>query len=249
VPVLAEVDDTDCCTPVGTTSAFDEFMPCMGATTGATWTLTDPRDNKTYKVKLMEDGHVWMVQDLKFGSCSGIVNWYNDNSAAATTHTPTVASGYVGHCVASSNQTYGYYYSWPAAMNSQYAYYASSYTFCSGTASGIASPAPGYCRGICPEGWHVPTGGSQGELQILSTRAGCSAQSCYFTTTWINPVRTGYTDNAGNIINAGNESYYWSSTSSSSGAYTLSASELKMFFGTKACDNNTGRAVRCVMNY
>jgi hypothetical protein len=48
---------------------FPAFNPC-NAVTDDYWYLTDARESnnvQTYKVKKMADGHIWMVQDMKFG--------------------------------------------------------------------------------------------------------------------------------------------------------------------------------------
>jgi hypothetical protein len=68
VPVLAEVITEGCCVAPGDSWAtFATFEPCAGAPYGSTYTLTDDRDDKTYKVKLLPDDRYWMVQDLRFG--------------------------------------------------------------------------------------------------------------------------------------------------------------------------------------
>jgi hypothetical protein len=153
VPVLAEVNMAGCCDLPGVTGVtFAEFNPCP-ATVGSTWTLTDARDGKQYKTKYMADGRYWMVQDLKFGNCT--LNSYNgDGSEAATTQTPTVADGYVGHCRSLTLSTAGYHYTWAGIMNNTKAYSgaSSSSISCVGT-----DPDPIVCRGACPSGWHVPT--------------------------------------------------------------------------------------------
>jgi uncharacterized protein (TIGR02145 family) len=249
VAVSAEVITEGCCQAPGSTVTFTAFAPCSGVATGATWTLTDSRDNKMYKVRLMEDGHVWMVQDLAFGQCSGTTYWYNDNSFAATTHNPTVAPSYVGHCVAHSDTQRGYYYSWPAALNSQYAYYGSTYTFCAGTASGTVSPNPGYCQGICPTGWHVPTGASAGEYSNLSERSGCTAQGCYYQSDWFASKGGGLATPNGAFPKHDSEDYLWSSSGSGDSAYALTSHDYKIWWGTELFAQNYAFRLRCLRNY
>jgi uncharacterized protein (TIGR02145 family) len=163
-----DVDVLDCTAPASTVT-FTAFNPCSN-TTGDYWFLTDERESnnvQTYKVKLMADGRIWMVQDLKFGDkCNKTTftgstsdqqgkisyefpKYYGDCTAATTTSTP-------------SNR--GYLYDWAAAMNKAGAYYGSSANVgCSGTNSGVN------CQGICPNGWHVPTlAESQGLITSVS---------------------------------------------------------------------------------
>jgi hypothetical protein len=125
---------------------FANFNPDPSAAAGSTWTLRDERDNKLYVVKLMSDNRYWMVQNLAFGDCTES-SFYNDNSAEATTHAPTVAAGYVGHCRTNPREGAGYLYNWPAAMQNENAYYGSSDNSfaCSGSGPGTVSPNPASC--------------------------------------------------------------------------------------------------------
>jgi uncharacterized protein (TIGR02145 family) len=237
-----------CCTPVGKTAPFDDFIPCPDAATGSTWTLTDPRDSKTYKVRLMEDGHVWMVQDLKFGSCAGTATWYYDSTAVAITHPPTVAPGYVGHCATLSSQNGGYYYSWPAAMNSQFAYYGSTLTFCAGSVSEPAQPNPSYCRGICPERWHVPTSGSEGETAVLARLLSWNTQSAYLNSAFV-PTRYDGMHPNGSIFDGSGCSIYWSSTMYAGYPNHYGACYSVVFFTDRPQIHALGLPVRCVLDY
>jgi uncharacterized protein (TIGR02145 family) len=152
VAVVAEVDMDGCCDALGTTGiAFSAFNGCP--VLNGTWTLTDDRDQKMYKVKYMADGRYWMVQDLKFGNCSSNT-FVNSNSNSAARATPTVAIDYVGHCHTNYRSDGGYLYDWPAVMNNPQAYFGSpdSSFACKGTEINVNA-----CQGICPENWHVPT--------------------------------------------------------------------------------------------
>jgi uncharacterized protein (TIGR02145 family) len=183
VPVSATVNMEGCCTAPGATVDFTAFVPCPNAGAGSTWTLRDTRaggNNNAYIVKMMADGHIWMVQDLKFGSCGAAsITYYSDDSNTATTHKPTVFSNatitYVGHCtseaVTNTPANRGYLYTWAGAMNNTNAWHGNSDASfeCRGTTKGstAGSKAPALCRGICPEGWHIPTGNTDGEWYTL----------------------------------------------------------------------------------
>src|SRR5690606_7019050 len=108
---------------------FDEFSPCEDSQTGDSWRLTDRRDGKIYTVKLMADGHYWMVEDLRFGGVPDIVanknTFSTDNPANAGTLGEYISDLY-GDIV---NITFngssdinppragrGYFYNWRAAM-------------------------------------------------------------------------------------------------------------------------------------
>jgi uncharacterized protein (TIGR02145 family) len=241
-------------TAPGSTVTFAAFNPCADAAVGTVWYLTDNRstggNNQTYKVKMMPDGHVWMVQNMKFGACSTTGTWRNDNSADSVITTPTVASGYVGHCRSNHNgaSDNGFLYNWAAAINNSDAYYSSTITVgCSGT--GAAANA---CRGICPENWHIPTSGSKGELNVLFSflvNAGlCVGSSCWYAASspWENKF-PGLCNSNGSTVTERTD--LWSSTYFDlNTAYAMivivdNANTLMTY------SKNQGRTVRCVRNY
>jgi uncharacterized protein (TIGR02145 family) len=256
--IMKAVEVADCTAP-GSTVTFTAFNPCEGAATGTAWYLTDTRtygNNKTYKVKKMQDGHIWMVQDLMFGNCTAS-SWYNDNSAAATTHTPTVASGYVGHCRTTTYATAGYLYNWPAAMNNSLAYSGSTNSSfqCTGTGGGTVSPNPGACRGICPEGWHIPTGNIAGEFKALHDAPGrnCATNNddCWDANSAWEGVYGGACYDDGGLTGQGQRADYLSSTFGNSGAvYLLLFTSSSMDLATSLNHSKaSGRSVRCIKNY
>jgi uncharacterized protein (TIGR02145 family) len=154
VAVLAEVITEGCCHAPGATGVtFAAFNPCAGASYGSTYTLTDDRDGKQYKIKYMPDDHYWMVQDLKFGEkCETKTSMGNKTTAGNIT-----ANGiYYGDCYKYNcgQVDNGYIYNNEGVMN--IGVNSSTYT-CSGTSAGVGPNAPSTCRGICPEDWHVPT--------------------------------------------------------------------------------------------
>jgi uncharacterized protein (TIGR02145 family) len=226
MPVAAEVNMEGCCdTPGATGVTFAKFNPCAGASYGATYTLTDDRDQKTYKVTYMPNGSYWMAQILAFGNCTTSA-LKNDNSAAAVAATPTVAEGYVGHCRTNTNGYY--YYSWSAAMNNVNAFSGSTATSCSGT-----NASANACRGICPTGWHLPTRDEY--TLILTYKPHSSGLWTYVGTGWYNP---------GDNSVSGSATETWSSTTG--GHASIGASD-----GYGWYNNGTtfGMVVRCVKNY
>ncbi|MDR2448550.1 MAG: hypothetical protein LBD52_01140 [Prevotellaceae bacterium] len=148
-----------------------------------------------------------MVQDLKFGNCT--LNSYNgDGSEAATTKTPTVANGYVGHCRSLTLSTAGYHYTWAGTMNNTKAYSGAptSSISCVGT-----DPDPDMCRGVCPYGWHVPTRQELIHAEEAFKLSGCSGINCWNENSAFEGVRSCYTrDN--DVTEPRDCIYYWSST-------------------------------------
>jgi uncharacterized protein (TIGR02145 family) len=246
------------CTAPGTTVNFTAFNPCTDAATGATWTLQDTREannNQTYKVRKMQDGRIWMVQDLKFGDlCKN--NSYNSGGANDSQgKVSSVFPTYYGNCTAATNTSTppkrGYLYDWAAAVNKAGAYLHGSYQGCSGTTT-----AANACQGICPAGWHIPTGKSDGEFYDLHTNHGhnCATNNanCWDASSDWEGVLGGGCGISGTLDGQGDYAHYWSSTyddSNSRDAYCLSFAESGVNPGMYILNMASGRIVRCVMNY
>jgi uncharacterized protein (TIGR02145 family) len=272
-----------CYTAPGATVDFSAFDPDPNADKGSTWTLRDTRaggNSYTYIVKLMKDGRYWMVQDLMFGSC--IATWYNDDAAGKPAHQPTVyadaSTTYVGHCrqatVSASNKTVNLY-NWAGAMNNANGYYSSGdATFeCTGRSAGtLEAKYPANCRGICPEGWHIPTGGAAGEFQDLFEKLGgtvgasSSNVSAVLTNFGFNSssitydteeqhwhgVLGGLCYSNGSLSDQDSAAFYWTSTYANTySAYHIGSS--KTYLSIQAYSTNPdktyGFSVRCVRNY
>ena len=202
--------------------------------------LVDSRDGKKYKTRLMPDGHVWMIEDLKFGTC----NASTFNSYYTTTTQNRIASGYYGVCIASTVTGGGHLYNWQAAMNHPNAVYNTS-----GNPSGnVNGNSPNQWQGICPDGWHLPSGGSTGEFQQLYTALGSTVNRIYPGCSDFRGVLGG--NGYGSSVNgAGSYGYYWSST------WYNNTSAYRLYFRSGSVDPQYsnyeyyGFAVRCVKNY
>jgi uncharacterized protein (TIGR02145 family) len=244
---------------------FTAFDPDPSAATGTVWYLTDTRESnniQTYKVKKMQDGRIWMVQDLKFGDrCNK--DAFAGSSSNQTNSKLTSISGYIyGDCMnkwnaSSTPNARGYLYDWAATIQKADAYYGSgSNVGCSGTVTGIVSPAPGACQGICPKGWHVPTGNTTGEFYALHNVSGrgCSTGSdkCWNASSDWEGVLGGYCGSGGGLTSQGSSAHYWTSTHADKNfAYRLNFSNTGVYPGTNNSSNykNLGFTVRCVRNY
>ncbi|MDR3184411.1 MAG: hypothetical protein LBT49_03295 [Prevotellaceae bacterium] len=251
-----DTGDGGCGTIDGT---FAAFTPSSTAAVGTVWCLTDTRESgnkQTYKVKKMADGHIWMVQDLKFGTCpNSNDNWVNESSETATTQGTTVAPGYIGHCRASSQAGAGYLYTWAAAMQNSLAYNGTSITTfaCAGVSSGTGTQYPSACRGLCPVGWHLPTGASSGEYQNLNNALGSCPNTndeCWNASSPWEGAYSGYCNMNAKLQSVGQSGWYHTSTyndaSFALGHYYNSTSYEP---GSRTSYIGYGLTVRCVMNY
>jgi uncharacterized protein (TIGR02145 family) len=240
------------CTMPGSTVNFTAFNPCPNVATGTTWTLQDTREaaygnTQTYKVKKMVDGHIWMVQDLKFGNLCG-TDFAGSNGADQTGKVSSIGT-YYGDCSAATNTSTppnrGYHYDWAATINKSGAFYGSTLTVgCSGTAT-----AANACQGICPAGWHIPTGDSSGEYQALHTAGGCATNNvnCWDASSAWEGVFGGW--NSGSPSDQGRYAFYWTSTNiDKNDAYHLCFTS-SVLPGTRSYGKYAGFTVRCVRNY
>jgi uncharacterized protein (TIGR02145 family) len=229
------------CHSAGATATFSNFSPCASSAYGATWPLTDDRDGKTYNVRYLPDDNYWMVQDLRYGgtiedACVNRINFYGMYSFAPSHR---FGIGTYGDCtnVRNSNTPAerGYLYDWPAALQSR--------NGCSGRGENANS-----CRGICPVGFHIPTG----EEYSYANSSFVAFYRCDPPCAWLSwaYVKTGYASPAGTLNSTGVTGEYWTSSKT-----TGSGSDADFFY---FADNlvswsylpaANGLAIRCVQNY
>jgi uncharacterized protein (TIGR02145 family) len=246
-------------TLAGSTINFTAFNPCSGAATGTVWYLTDTREAastntaaraRTYKVKKMQDGRIWMVQDLKFGDKCDKTAFSGSNGDDQTGKLSAVFPGYYGDCRNNTQANAGYLYDWAAAINKAGAYYNSgSDVGCSGTGSTANA-----CQGICPAGWHIPTGYSDGEFYDLhyNYNRGCATDNddCWDANSTFEGVLGGWCNDSGTLGNQGGNANYWSSTYYNNySAYYLGFTSGNTYPGMYSHYKYNGFSVRCVRNY
>ena len=270
----SDADKTNCSTPIG---FLNSWHGCSALATHATVCLADPRDYRTYRVRKLADGQCWMVDSLKFGGnygdtdgcaansgegnftytwCggSGVTGCTAGGSNSVTKAQETFATGYYGHCRAiPGTYTDNYYndaraynnylYDWVAAMQSTLAYSGSSTSFA------------GTQQGICPSGWHIPTGGYSSSAECWSLyNAYDGNDASFLDATKANFTLSGYvyalngdSSSNGTLGIQGEDGLYWSSTVEDSGfAHLLDVwyEGMKDTYWGKV----RGLAVRCVQD-
>ena len=202
-------------------SSSEGSSPSSSSSERAEGTLTDSRDGQTYKtVKI--GTQTWMAENLNYaytgvpynysGYTSDSTSWCYDNNAS--------------NCA-----KYGRLYTWAAAMDSVGTWSAN------GKGCGYEKTcSPTYpVRGVCPEGWHLPT---ETEFDALLTAVGATAGKMLKSTNgWkdnkgesgngtdaysFSALPAGYRYYDGLYYGEGDNANFWSSTeSSSNGAYDL----------------------------
>ena len=182
-------------------------------------TLLDDRDGQTYRtVKI--GGQVWMAENLNYrylgptATLDSSSFCYGDDSANCT--------------------KYGRLYLWSAAMDSAGVIKGNTANGC-GNAS-KCTPS-GNVRGVCPQGWHLP---SRDEWEVLFTTvggwptAGAKLKSTYGWNDYygdrgngddafgFSALSAGHRDNDGDYGSEGYYAYFWSSTEyDGDGAYYM----------------------------
>ncbi|MBQ6435990.1 hypothetical protein IJJ27_00300 [bacterium] len=241
----AYYDASNCSNPV---AWMDQWTGCSSLATHDTVCLADPRDHRTYRVRKLADGKCWQVDSLRFGGdygeidgCSansGTGNFSNGGSRSLAQAQETFSTTYYGHCRAINSTYNNYLYDWVAAMQSTLAYYGSSTTF-SGTQ-----------QGICPTGWHIPTGSSSGEFGNLYSNAYNYDGSAFLDSTKGNFALSGGAGGYnGSLYGQGNGGSYWSSSAYDSNfAYYLDVFSNGNVYPDDYWDKYYGLAVRCVQD-
>jgi len=144
-----------------------------------------------------------------------------------------------------NGETYGRYYTWAAAMDSAGLYSTNSAGCGYGKTCTVKTPA----RGICPEGWHIPT---SNEWNTLYSAIGSSPYAMQAKGYWSDPKDTygfsalpaGFYNN-GSFRNVGSGAYFWSATEydgGSAGYWNLNASSANLYSSYEL----NGYSVRCL---
>ena len=198
---------------------------CNAMTVGQVVSLTDSRNNQTYRIKKMQDNKCWMVDNMKYlgegitisnvDSTTGII--YNnesgklntvdgtftqstENSDKAFYNNPMSASYCYGTSIQSSYTKCGYLYNWYAAT-------AGTGTYATSTEGTNVSGS------ICPTGWRLPSAYSDGST---ATGNGTSSTAADF------PVLNA-SMNAGSLTTGSTTSSYyanWLFTGAWSGVFS-----------------------------
>ena len=128
----------------------------------ASGTFVDGRDGRSYRFVVIGE-QTWMAENLDFGARIPLAD--NQGNASSTSTQKYCPSDSIEFC-----KSLGALYQWHSAM--AFPRDCDRYPF--GCGAKIESPH----RGICPEGWHVPTKEEWMELQrFAETKTGTDAES------------------------------------------------------------------------
>ena len=193
-----------------------------------TKTLTDTRDNNTYTVSKLADGKCWMTQNLRI-----IDKTITPADSNVTTNYTIPASSLSGFSSFDVSNAYvdsdGGFYTW--------------YTATAGTGTyAFSTNGQNTTVSICPKGWRLPTGGSNGEFKTLYDNYNSSSA---LRSNPVNVALSGDVYSGLRLVRDSN-GYYWSSTVvSGRGAYNLFLDASNVHVANNG-DKNAGVSVRCI---
>lgn len=231
---------------------------------GQPYTLQDSRDGQDYTVAKLADGKVWMTQNLKLGKTTttmSLTTADSDVSSSGFTLNNKLSDGKFPR--ASSTSSTDAYYQYDGSAYYCTDAYGCYYNWYTATASsGTGSTTSGNVNySICPAGWTLPTGGSGGEFEALSTAYGGTGSVAATAMLVPNPTTTTENVNgasapglllggyyyASGANYVGSDGNYWSRTAYSARyGYSLSLSTSSVS-PTSSYLKYLGLSVRCVL--
>jgi len=193
-----------------------------------TMKLKDPRDGNIYTVAKLKDGNCWMTENLR------IMN---------KTITPTDSDVTSNYTIPASHASFGAYDVSMAYLDNTYGGYYNWYTATAGTGTqALSGDKQKALSSICPRGWRLPTGGSDGEFQALYNLYGTSSAMQSLPA---NFLMSGHMIH-NNSINHGAAGNYWTSNSNTNNeAYILVFAGSNVYAADHSTKNN-GFTMRCI---
>ena len=217
--------------------------------------FTDERDGQVYKTVKIGD-QIWMAQNLNYaytgvkfsakGNTSDSTSWCYENK--------------VSNC-----DKYGRLYTWSAVMDSAAQFIENARTTCGhsnlteGTLGSRCNPNSPH-RGICPEGWHVPTeqefstlhtyiGGSNTGGLLLKSTSGWYSGGNGTDKYGFSELSAGYRSGSGYFYDEGRIARLWTATNFQSDAAMCQGVNWALEglgVGHGANNKREGYSVRCV---
>ena len=193
--------------------------------------ITDTRDGHSYKTVTI-GSQTWMAQNLNYETANSYC--YSNNASNCT--------------------KYGRLYTWAAAMDSVGSWSAN------GKGCGYGKTcSPTYpVRGVCPEGWHLPTqtewntlftavGGQSTAGKMLKSTSGWNSSGNGTDAYSFSALPAGGRGGNGHFNYEGNNAYFWSSTDDNSYyAYSMILYYNGDYAGLDDGNEGYGFSVRCV---
>ena len=211
-------------------------------------TLTDLRNGQTYKTVTIGD-QTWMAENLNYAYTGVPYEYIKESEVYASDSMSWCYDDDPDNCT-----KYGRLYTWAAAMDSVGTWSTNG----KGCGYGSTCSPTGTIRGICPEGWHLPSttewntlftavGGQSTAGQVLKSQTGWDDSGNGTDAFGFSALPAGYRNDDGRYDLEGYYVYFWSSTEDDShGAYYMF---LHYYYGRAYLNYSSkyyGHSVRCV---
>ena len=251
---------------------------CSSLSTGGVTALKDTRDNQVYAVAKLADGNCWMIENLRLdaanstdstksqgfgGVFGGLANsetaTFTDSVLANSLYTTDVTSASLSPITGTdqinripryNNQNTANATSSMTSSTDNVYSYGNYYTWAAAIASTNGEGSAG--TSICPYGWHIASGGLNGDYDILNTQinGGSTISSDGLRRFPGNFIYSGGIGSFGDssIIRRGSRGGYWSVSLYGSGVRFLSFDSGRVDPGTDSYDYEFfGDSVRCMV--
>lgn len=218
-------------------------------TTGTSYRLIDVRDGTYYHIAKLNDGNVWMAENLDLGRVGLTSNLTYQNTNLSTTVAASAFNGWKKITASASNSA-GELISVDGTDATSESPYGTLYNYYVATAGTVSGDSNEYSAefDICPRGWRLPSGGSEGELDGLYDEYNSNASMRNSVSDGGAGFALAGRFSSGAPTLSGEDGYYWSSTRSDNATmYGLEISTSSVqSVGT--INRNMGSSIRCIFD-
>ena len=213
-------------------------------------TVFDNRDMHQYSIKRMADGRCWMIDNLDLGRTDLTKNLTSSNTnisstvTAATFNSWKKTSGSATYDAGEFIPIEGTDSTTGTAYGTAYNYYAAS----AGTITGNENSSNANYD-ICPAGWRLPTGGTNGEFKKLYQNPMYNTPYYMHAAILDGGAAFAYAGGFSNStpLQQGNNGSYWASTYETSTNMHRLYVDSSMVFADMGVSRNISGAIRCVL--
>lgn len=212
--------------------------------------LKDNRDNQIYMVGKLKDGKVWMLNNLNLG----VTDLWADLDSSNTNISNSISKDEFNSMRASEAEPSldtGLFAPVPGSDSSSYTDYGTLYNYCIASGKTICTYSTLQegvtATDICPAGWKLPTGGSNGDFKVLygyynynEMRMPISNDVASFAATLAGQFYQ-------TVKNTGTYGIYWSSVYTGQAAYTMDILSDSIRDDTTSA-RASGYSIRCIFN-
>ena len=228
--------------------------------------LEDNRDGEVYMVAKLADGNVWITENLRLVPDSNVTinpkntnnptadfrsQYSNSSSSTMCSNNDATCDDSVQYNTNNINRNLTPNYSTNDNSSSWYSYGVMYNWYTATAGNGTYSITSGSVNGdLCPAGWHLPSGGANGEWGALNSAVnnGATNRDTGLRVYPVNIIRSGdYNPLEGGGTGRGHQGRIWSTTAySATHAYRMGYSATDASATNKNWNKWDGFAIRCI---